>query len=87
MGISDKATLVEKQRSENLLVNYGKLVCILCNQTIAGNRKSVYKHMLTKKHMLQVEDVAAGKRSYPTTEVAMKMEITLPMPAPTPTMR
>ena len=29
-------------------------------QTLAGNRKSVYKHMLTKKHIGQCADVKSG---------------------------
>jgi hypothetical protein len=47
----------ERQRSEALLVTCGKLICIMCNQTLAGNRKSVVKHMLTKKHVGQCEEV------------------------------
>ena len=31
-------------------------------QTLAGNRKSVYKHMLTKKHVGQCADVKAGEK-------------------------
>ena len=30
-------------------------------QTLAGNRKSVYKHMLTKKHVGQCADVKSGR--------------------------
>ena len=35
-------------------------------QTLAGNRKSVYKHMLTKKHIGQCADVKSGKILWPS---------------------
>jgi hypothetical protein len=75
LGISDNATPEERIRSEAILINCGKLICIMCNQTLAGNRKSVVKHMLTKKHVGQCEEVTAGSKQYPTTEFAMAMEV------------
>ena len=38
----------------------GKLICILCNQTISATKKSLQKHQLTKRHTLLHTDVVTG---------------------------
>ena len=46
-----------------ILNTCGKLICILCNQTISATKKSLQKHQLTKRHSQLHNDVITGKKN------------------------
>lgn len=78
LGASATSTVEERTKAEEILNATGQLLCILCAQSVSGNKKSVRRHQLKNaKHLIRSSDVANGL-PFPTTDAAMNIVVPLP---------
>jgi hypothetical protein len=78
LGATASSTVEERTRAEDILNATGQLLCILCAQSVSGNKKSVRRHQLKNaKHLIRLNEVANGQ-PFPSTDAAMT--IVVPMP-------
>lgn len=78
LGATSTSTVLERTRAEEILNGTGQLLCILCAQSISGNKKSVRRHQLKNaKHLVRLNDVANGQ-PFPSTDAAMNIVVPLP---------
>jgi uncharacterized membrane protein YgcG len=79
LGCTENASQQEKERAEYILVTSQKIICILCNQALAGNKKSLRRHQReSKKHIALNSEIMEGKLNFPSSDIAMSMPIPLP---------
>lgn len=78
LGATDTSTVEERTKAEEILNIAGQLLCILCAQSVSGNKKSVRRHQFKNaKHLTRLGEVAAGQ-PFPSTEAAMNIHVPLP---------
>ena len=78
LGATAASTVEERTRAEDILNATGQLLCILCAQSVSGNKKSVRRHQLKNaKHLVRLNEVANGQ-PFPSTEAAMTIVVPLP---------
>ena len=78
LGASENSTVEERTKAEEVLNATGQLLCILCAQSVAGNKKSVRRHQFKNaRHLIRLNEIAAGQ-PFPTTEAAMNINVPLP---------
>lgn len=78
LGATTTSTVLERTRAEEILNGTGQLLCILCAQSISGNKKSVRRHQLKNaKHLVRLNDVSNGQ-PFPSTDAAMNIVVPLP---------
>ena len=78
LGATDTSTVEERTRAEEILNATGQLLCIICAQSVSGNKKSVRRHQFKNaKHLIRLGEIAAGQ-PFPTTTAAMNIHVPLP---------
>ena len=78
LGATAASTVEERTRAEDILNATGQLLCILCAQSVSGNKKSVRRHQLKNaKHLIRLNEVANGQ-PFPSTDAAMTIVVPLP---------
>lgn len=78
LGATTASTVEERTRAEEILNATGQLLCILCAQSVSGNKKSVRRHQLKNaKHLMRLTEVSNGL-PFPTTDAAMNIVVPLP---------
>ena len=78
LGATDTSTVEERAKAEEILNIAGQLLCILCAQSVSGNKKSVRRHQFKNaKHLTRLGEVAAGQ-PFPSTEAVMNIHVPLP---------
>jgi hypothetical protein len=73
LGCGQASTPAQEAHFVLLIETYGKLICILCNQSLSATRKSLQKHQMTKRHSTLHNDVISQGREFPTSDYAMEM--------------